>query len=162
MTAGSASRFGPEEPAHPQIRTFRLEDADRVWAIAAESPEAAAWHLASYQGLPAQSAMLAFVSEEQREITGFLVAQAVHEEGEILNLAVAPGRRRRGCARALLQAALREFQAREVREVHLEVRESNAAAIAFYEAHSFVKSGLRKGYYRAPDEDAVIMSCLIA
>jgi [ribosomal protein S18]-alanine N-acetyltransferase len=101
--------------------------------------------------------MLAFVSQEQSEITGFLVAQALQDQGEILNLAVVPGKRRRGYGTTLLLAAMREFQAREVREVHLEVRESNSAAITFYEAHGFVKSGLRRGYYREPDENAVTM-----
>jgi [ribosomal protein S18]-alanine N-acetyltransferase len=157
MTAESAGSFGPEESSPLRVRLFRVEDANRVVAIAADSPGAAAWSVASYQRLPTQSGMLAFVTEEPSGITGFLVAQAFEKQAEILNLAVAPQKRRQGYATALLLAALREFQAHDVREVHLEVRESNTAAIAFYNTHGFVKSGLRRGYYRAPDENAVTM-----
>jgi ribosomal-protein-alanine acetyltransferase len=141
-----------------RVRPLLAQDAERVAAITAESPEAAAWSLGSYQQIPADSAVLALVSEERSEITGCLVAQSSQDQGEILNLAVALQKRRCGCGTALLVAAMREFQARKVREVFLEVRESNSAAIAFYEAHGFVKCGLRKGYYRAPDENALAMT----
>jgi tRNA threonylcarbamoyladenosine biosynthesis protein TsaB len=57
----------------------------------------------------------------------------------------------------LLAAALAEFRLRAVENAYLEVRESNTGAIAFYEKHGFVKTGIRKGYYRNPDESAITM-----
>ena len=79
------------------------------------------------------------------------------DEAEILNLRCGAARRRRGDGGALLRAALDEFWARGVSRVFLEVRESNEAAIAFYEKHGFVKRGRRPAYYRDPVEAAIVM-----
>ena len=43
-----------------------------------------------------------------------------------------------------------------LKEIFLEVRESNTPAIALYESLGFEKIGVRKGYYDKPKEDAVI------
>jgi ribosomal-protein-alanine N-acetyltransferase len=69
-------------------------------------------------------------------------------------LAVRPERRRRGHARALVNATLAAFPG--ARRVHLEVRPSNAAARALYEAMGFSTTGLRRRYYG--DEDALLMT----
>jgi ribosomal protein S18 acetylase RimI-like enzyme len=50
-----------------------------------------------------------------------------------------------------------EFRARQVSRVFLEVRESNEAGIAFYRKHGFSNTGRRAGYYRDPDEAAIVM-----
>jgi ribosomal-protein-alanine N-acetyltransferase len=95
--------------------------------------------------------------ETAGKLVGFLIGRQTIEEAEVLNLAVAPGSRRKGSGSALLQAAVEEFQARGVNRVYLEVRESNQAGIAFYEKHGFLQAGRREAYYRDPIETAVIM-----
>jgi [ribosomal protein S18]-alanine N-acetyltransferase len=90
-------------------------------------------------------------------VTGYVVALDAADEGEILNLAVAPGGRRRGLGRALVQDILQELAERGVRQVYLEVRESNAPARALYAAHGFREVGRRKQYYRRPVEDAIVL-----
>jgi len=92
-----------------------------------------------------------------REIAGYVVALDAADEGEILNLAVAPGGRRHGLGRALVQSILEALTARGVRQVYLEVRESNAPARALYAAHGFKEVGRRKQYYRRPAEDAIVL-----
>jgi len=92
-----------------------------------------------------------------REIAGYVVALDAADEGEILNLAVAPGGRRHGLGRALVQSILEALTARGVRQVYLEVRESNAPARALYAAHGFKEAGRRKQYYRRPAEDAIVL-----
>ena len=92
-----------------------------------------------------------------REIAGYVVALDAADEGEILNLAVAPGGRRHGLGRALVQNILEALTARGVRQVYLEVRESNALARALYAAHGFKEAGRRKQYYRRPAEDAIVL-----
>jgi ribosomal protein S18 acetylase RimI-like enzyme len=57
----------------------------------------------------------------------------------------------------LLDTALAEFKSRNVSRAFLEVRESNEAGIAFYLKHGFAKSGRRPGYYREPEEAAILM-----
>ena len=76
-------------------------------------------------------------------------------EAELLRVAVDPPRRGGGLAKALLSAAEAELAALGIRELHLEVRVSNAAARALYAACGWRESGLRKGYYR-DGEDAVL------
>jgi [ribosomal protein S18]-alanine N-acetyltransferase len=92
--------------------------------------------------------------EEGDEIFGQIGVRHVLDELHITTLAVRPERRRRGYARALVGAALAAFP--EARRVHLEVRPSNAAARALYEALGFATTGLRRRYYG--DEDAVLMT----
>ena len=92
-----------------------------------------------------------------REIAGYVVALDAADEGEILNLAVAPKGRRHGLGRALVQNILEALTARGVRQVYLEVRESNAPARALYAAHGFKEVGRRKQYYRRPAEDAIVL-----
>ena len=85
----------------------------------------------------------------------FIVAE--DGEGYIDNVAVAPDARRHGVASALLDVFCR-FGAVNLAFLTLEVRKSNAAAIALYEKHGFRQAGLRPGYYQNPREDALIMT----
>ncbi|MGC2673705.1 MAG: ribosomal protein S18-alanine N-acetyltransferase [Candidatus Acidiferrum sp.] len=139
------------------VRRFCAEDADAVTAISNQSPEAANWSKESYRKLTEEDGSLALVVGRDGEIRGFLAGRLVTDQAEVLNLAVAAKHRRKGEGAALLAAALAEFGLRGVKNVYLEVRESNTAAIAFYAKQGFVKSGLRRGYYRSPDESAVTM-----
>jgi len=101
-------------------------------------------------------------TEADGKAVGFLIARQVGDEAEVLNLAVAPARRRKGEGGALLRAAVAELRKRGVTRVFLEVRESNAAGIAFYENHSFLQAGRREGYYRDPVEAALVMEIKLA
>ena len=90
-------------------------------------------------------------------ILGYVVALDAADEGEILNLAVAPTGRRAGLGRALVRQILEALSARGVRQVFLEVRDSNAPARALYTAHGFKEVGRRREYYRRPVEDAIVL-----
>ncbi len=91
------------------------------------------------------------------QMVGYLLARHVGGSGEILNLAVAPGVRRKGVGKALLAAGLRVFDGLDVEEIFLEVRESNQAARTLYLAEGFAVVGMRRGYYRSPLEDALVL-----
>ena len=138
------------------IRRFDARDADAVEEILASSPEAAAWTVKSIEQLN-QRGELGWVIEEKNKVVGFLVVRAVVAEAEILNLCIAPERRRAGLAEALLTEAVAELRRVRVDRLFLEVRESNIPAISFYEKHKFHKTGRRPGYYHNPDEAAVLM-----
>ena len=97
------------------------------------------------------------VALEGEQVVGYVGSQTVIDESDMMNIAVHPGFRRRGIAEALvaeLEAALRQ---RGSRALTLEVRDSNAPAIALYEKLGFSQVGLRKNYYRNPKEDARIL-----
>jgi [ribosomal protein S18]-alanine N-acetyltransferase len=140
-----------------EVRNFRAEDADAVVAISEESPNAANWSKESYLKLAAENGSLLLVIETRANIAASLIGRRVADQAEILNLAVKQAHRRKGLGSALMSAALKEFHLRSVKTVYLEVRQSNTSAIAFYERLGFIISGLRKGYYRTPDESAVTM-----
>ncbi|MBV8515338.1 MAG: ribosomal protein S18-alanine N-acetyltransferase [Acidobacteria bacterium] len=138
------------------IRRFDARDAGAVGEILAQSPEAAAWTVKSLEQLNKRGE-LGWVIEDGKKVVGFLVVRAVVAEAEILNLCVRPEKRRAGLAEALLKEAVTELRRTRVDRVFLEVRESNTAAISFYEKHKFSRTGRRPGYYRDPDEAAVLM-----
>lgn len=101
------------------------------------------------------------VAELGGRFAGYVIAQRAADEAEILNLAVDPVARRHGVGRALVREALTALAARGARTVYLEVRESNAAARRLYEAAGFTVSGRRRGYYRTPPEDAIVLRTAI-
>jgi ribosomal-protein-alanine N-acetyltransferase len=103
----------------------------------------------------------AFVSERGGAISGIAVGRRVLDEAEILNLAVAQGMRRQGEGRALVERLLNRFAEVQVSRVFLEVRESNAGAIAFYRGLGFQVVGTRRDYYQDPEEAATVMELLL-
>ncbi|HEY0972758.1 MAG TPA: ribosomal protein S18-alanine N-acetyltransferase [Gemmatimonadales bacterium] len=88
---------------------------------------------------------------------GYLVAWFMGDEGEIGNVAVDDRCRGQGIGAALLDDALAAAERAGVRDMYLEVRESNAAARSLYASRSFAQVGRRRRYYRAPVEDALVL-----
>lgn len=99
--------------------------------------------------------------DEADQVMGYLVARQMADEGEILNVGVAPASRRRGVARALVAHSLARLRELGARQVYLEVRESNHAARALYRGFAFAEVARRARYYRAPVEDAVLLRAAI-
>lgn len=95
--------------------------------------------------------------DEEGNVLGYAGLHVVVDEGYIDNIAVEPDARRHGVASALLDVYCR-FGGANLAFLTLEVRSSNAPAIALYEKHGFQRAGLRPGYYQHPREDAVIMT----
>ncbi len=100
-----------------------------------------------------------FVAENEAGVPiGYVGTHIVLDEGYIANLAVHPDYRRRGVAGALLRHLEALAARRELAFWSLEVRESNAAAIRLYTRHGYMVTGRRPGFYRAPAEDALLMT----
>ena len=116
------------------------------------------WPAAAFASLPDNPRVCFVVArDDANRLTGYAIAWHVLDEGELANLAVAPEARRKGVASALLSAVLADAAERGTTRIFLEVRESNAAARALYSARGFDEVGRRKGYYRLPVEDALIL-----
>ena len=94
---------------------------------------------------------------EDGGVLGYAGLQVVLDEGYIDNIAVEPNARRHGVADELLDVFCR-FGEANLAFLTLEVRASNAPAIALYRKHGFEEAGRRKNYYTKPTEDAVIMT----
>ncbi|MFQ5509320.1 MAG: GNAT family N-acetyltransferase [Leptospirillia bacterium] len=89
-------------------------------------------------------------------VFGFIAFTLAGDEVSINQFAVIPEGRRRGIGTRLLTAALDVARTAGMRDCFLDVRRANRAARKLYEKLSFTLHGERKGYYRAPPDDALI------
>lgn len=142
---------------HWIVRDFQPADLPQVVQIAWTSAEAAQWRPESYLEIAATPSSFLLVAASDARVNGFLAARSASDEAEILNIAVSGAMRRLGIGSALVAAALERFGEQRLASAFLEVRASNASAIALYAKLGFSASTRRKGYYRDPLEDAVCM-----
>lgn len=98
------------------------------------------------------------VAEQDGAAVGYVGCQTVLDEGYITNVAVSPACRRQGIGRALVRALVSHARSQGLTFVTLEARASNAPAIALYEGAGFRRVGVRRNFYTAPTEDAVLMT----
>ena len=97
------------------------------------------------------------VAEVDGIIAGYVGSQTVLDAADMMNLAVSPDYRRQGIGQALVNALVEHLQQNKVIALLLEVRVSNAPAIALYESLGFAQVGRRPKYYHNPREDALIL-----
>ncbi len=97
------------------------------------------------------------VAMEGDTVAGYIGSQTVMDESDMMNVAVHPDFRRKGIAEALVNTLVENLSKMGSRCLTLEVRASNAPAIALYEKLGFSEIGRRKNYYRNPREDALIL-----
>ena len=94
-------------------------------------------------------------------VAAFLVFWVIYDEVHILNVAVHPEHRRRGLARAFVNAIIAESQGLTMTSVTLEVRVGNVAARSLYEGLGFLQIGTRPRYYSDNQEDAAVLARII-
>lgn len=99
-----------------------------------------------------------YVATVNDVLVGYAGMHHIIDEGYITNIAVTEAFRRNGVATALLNALLDYAKENDLRMLTLEVRPSNAEALALYMAFKFEQTGQRKNYYRGPTEDALILT----
>ena len=144
------------------IDFMKKEDLDQVVALEQASfsmPWSRNLFLSEFRS-PSVSRLLVSLAPgaEKRTITGYLVFWLVANEMHILNLATASAYRRQGIARRLVLAGLMHGYAKGARRAFLEVRVSNRAAQSLYSSLGFTGISIRRDYYDAPIEDAVVMT----
>ena len=93
------------------------------------------------------------------DITGYAVVMIAAGEAHLLNLSIAPEAQRVGLGSALMRFVIKLAADYDALSIFLEVRASNAAALALYACHGFSEIGVRNGYYPACEgrENAVTM-----
>lgn len=94
------------------------------------------------------------VARLEGELVGYVLGWLVADQAEVMSIAVDPRARVRGVGRVLLDHFVEAVAREGARHVLLEVRASNGAAIALYEAAGFERTGARAHYY-ADGEDAL-------
>lgn len=137
----------------PSVSTRRAGMADCV--VLSEihaSSFKRAWSDAEFEALLVQPGVHALLAEYNRRFgsrapAGFILYRLAADEAEILSVAVAPAYRRRGVGKTLLENTLRQVYRAGAQSIHLEVEDSNHAAIGLYRGVEFRESGRRPGYY---------------
>ena len=97
------------------------------------------------------------VAEDNGKVAGYVGSQTVLGEADMMNLAVHPDYRRQGIGEELVQQLIYRLKQQGSHILMLEVRASNAPAIALYEKLGFYQVGRRPNYYTKPKEDALIL-----
>jgi ribosomal-protein-alanine N-acetyltransferase len=110
------------------------------------------WSDAEFEALLLQPGVHALLAHYRNALgkripAGFILYRLAADEAEILSVAVVPACRRRGVGKALIENALRHLYREGARNIHLEVEDSNVAAIGLYRGVEFHESGRRAGYY---------------
>lgn len=142
------------------LRHATLEDIERVLELELSCFASDPWPRQSFESFVDRAGVTFIVAEDPGEepaVVGYAVLIRALDEAEILNLAVAPGRRRDGVGSTLLDSVVDSAARDGVRTFYLEVRESNHPARRLYERHGFAAVGRRRGYYQRPVEDALIL-----
>lgn len=145
---------GPSE----SLRLMRDEDLDEVLAIENRAyPHP--WTVGIFRDC-LKAGYNAWVVDNDRVMVGYGVISVGGGETHILNLCVDPDRQGQGIGRRLLEHLLRVAAQAGARTAFLEVRPSNAPAVALYLAAGFNEIGYRKGYYPDGDrsEDALLLA----
>ncbi len=153
------------------VRSLAAVDLDAVMGIAMASPEAPIWRRTDYALFVAdapdanpnllRAGFVAQSSPAAVPILGFACATLLRDgqenRAELDTLAVLPAARRQRIGAALVSAVMAWAAKSEARHLSLEVRESNAAAVALYRRLGFVPEGRRRRYYANPVEDGLVL-----
>lgn len=173
----SAAAAAEPEPA-ARLRVMREEDLDAVMEIELRAYPFP-WSRGIFRdclraGYPAwvleRAALERAGPESARqerpdaEVIGYGVLSVAADEAHILNVCAAPHVQGRGHGRRLLRALVQQARLRGAQRLFLEVRPSNPAALALYEAEGFSEIGRRPRYYpaHAGREDAIVMAMELA
>jgi ribosomal-protein-alanine N-acetyltransferase len=133
-----------------------LGDIERIERAAYPTP----WSRSMFAGelaKPSSISLGAFDADAGGRLVAYLIISRYVDAWHVMNVAVAPEYRRRGVATELLAELFRLTEGDPRRGYTLEVRVSNASAIALYERLGFQATGVRRGYYTDNREDALIM-----
>jgi len=146
----------PEAEAAADVGIRRLAYSDLPAVIAIERRSfPTPWSLAMFVLELSKPSGICLAATIDDRLCGYLVCSRYDQVWHLMNVAVAPERRRLGIARSLLRRLFDE--AGDELPFTLEVRMSNREAIAMYERFGFGRAGTRRRYYHDNGEDALIM-----
>jgi ribosomal-protein-alanine acetyltransferase len=135
------------------IRPMRPSDLSEVAQIERET-FADPWSPENFLSDLDNPAVLSRVAEENGLVLGYLVVWVFKEVLHIANIALVSDQRGQGLGSRLLRHTIEFARDRKIDRIELEVRESNDAAIRFYERQGFRHVRTVKGYYERGPEDA--------
>lgn len=140
------------------IRAMSHDDLAHITDIERRSYEYPWSHGVFRDCLLADYVTIVLVAEEK--ILSYGILSVAAGEAHILNLCVDPDYRHFGYGERLLNEILSRARLANVKQVLLEVRPSNKAAITLYKKKGFCQIAKRPAYYQAHDgrEDAQVLA----
>lgn len=140
------------------VREMTWDDLDQVMIIENEN-FSVPWTEAGFFTYLMRSDALFLVAEEEdeEEIAGYCGIIMAADEGDITNVSVKEELQGQGIGTMMVKELETRVKALGIQKIFLEVRKSNAPAIALYEKQGFKHMGVRKNYYSDPVEDAITM-----
>lgn len=97
------------------------------------------------------------VAEKESKVIGYIDFWVVHDEIELISIAVLPLARQNGVGEMLMNFMIQYARKNAKRIIYLDVRESNSKAKNLYGKLGFHQAGIRKRYYKNNKENALIM-----
>jgi len=142
----------------PQFAPMCAADLDAVMALEGRI-YAFPWTRGNFSD-SLESGYSAWLMKEGGSLVGYAVMMQAHDEAQLLNISIAPERRRAGFGSALLLHLLKVARGCGATRMLLEVRPSNGPGLALYHRHGFTRIGERRGYYPAElgREDALVLA----
>ena len=153
LRISTADRSAAPTVVVTQMRRRHLRAVLRIEERTSSTP----WSLGLFLAEARRTERVYLVAREGSRIVGYAGLLFSLTDGHITTIAVDPDRQGAQIGTRLLLVLLREAISRGATAVTLEVRASNVAAQALYRRFGFVPVGTRKGYYRNPDEDALVL-----
>ena len=142
------------------IRPSEASDAEVLSAISHASMTSA-WKTDDFLSAIESDLAVVLTALADDEIAGYVVMYHAADEGEIPSVAVSLSHRRLGIGHALMTELFSQAADKKLTRIFLEVRKSNAPAIALYESFGFMCAGSRPNFYDNPREDALIYTTVI-
>ncbi len=136
------------------IRRWEASDNSEIESLERAS-FSSPWSKDMFDACLSSRGFYGLVAVDNGLIAGFICVLYLFENADILNVCVEKSHRRQGVGERLLSETITFLKSENVTKVFLEVRRSNAPAIALYEKAGFIKTGERKKYYE-DTEDALI------
>ena len=139
-----------------EIRRMTADDAAQVAKLEREifsDP----WQEKDIFSYVTMSGGICYSAVSDGRVIAYVIGRMIAPEGEIYRIATHPDHRGRGVGYRLLSYALKTERGRGLETTFLEVRSKNEPAKALYRAYGFKEIGVRRGYYKNPDDDAIIM-----
>lgn len=148
-----------KEQKNHQIEKMQLEDVPEVALLERAAFGQMAWHAQDFETTISSACdhPLVLRTAENSHIIGYAVLRILAPEAEIEDICIAADARRNGAGACLMDYMLQLAEREGAARVFLEVRAHNEAAKALYRTKGFVDSYVRKAYYQAPTDDAIIM-----
>lgn len=138
------------------VRRMKTDDIHEVACIEEEC-FSMPWSEKAFEESMALPHGIFFVAEYDGKVAGYVGVYHIGDECDITNVAVSATFRRMGLGKRLLEAVDTYAIDNSIHSITLEVRESNAPAIALYEKMNYKNVGIRKKFYEKPMENAIIM-----